>query len=336
MEKKGYRFTVVNRDSEMINQLLDFYHIQHIVRNPRPNKKGTFASLLNLAKMIGYCIKASLKFKPDIYLGFGSSACAITSFLFRKPCILIDDTEHNAMNHRLYKPFCSVVLTPFYFKKNLGKKQLRFNAYVEQLYLHSRYFSPNTEVLSELGLKPGEYALIRYITYDAHHDLATQPLPEDYKKTVAISLSKKLRVVLSHENKNCDKDYLPFMLKFSPEKIHDVEAGTKFVISEGATMASEAFVLGVPYVYINPLRVGNVDYQTENYPQRAQQGFTPNDVDNAIERIAQSAIDSDTARRNLEQHTIDPTAMLVWFVEKYPDSVQMMRENPNNIYWSAP
>ena len=151
MEAKGHKFCVTNRDSKMINQLLDYYGIEHTIRNMRPEKKGTVASLMNLLRMILWCIRKSLTFHPDIYMGFGSSANAITSWLFRKPSILIDDTEHNAMNHKLYMPFCSAVLTPFYFKKNLGneKKQIRFHAYVEQLYLHSAYYSNNTSILEE-------------------------------------------------------------------------------------------------------------------------------------------------------------------------------------------
>ncbi len=118
MEAEGHSFCVINRDSEMINQLLDHYGIEHIVRNKRPKRKGALASLANLARMTFWCIGKSLSFHPDIYLGFASSACAITGWLFRKPCVLMDDTEHNVMNHKIYKNLCSCVLTPFYFQKN--------------------------------------------------------------------------------------------------------------------------------------------------------------------------------------------------------------------------
>ena len=119
MEAKGHEFCVINRDSKMINQLLDYYDIEHSIRNKRPEKIGTFASMMNLLRMTLWCIRKSFMFRPDMYMGFGSSACAITSWLFRKPSILQDDTEHNAMNHRIYKPFASAVLTPFYFNKDL-------------------------------------------------------------------------------------------------------------------------------------------------------------------------------------------------------------------------
>lgn len=119
MEAKGHQFCVINRDNKMINQLLDYYQIEHTVRNKRPKNKGTVASLINLARMTCWCIRKSISFRPDIYVGFASSACAITGWFFRKPSVLMDDTEHNTMNHRIYMPLCSAVLTPFCFNTNL-------------------------------------------------------------------------------------------------------------------------------------------------------------------------------------------------------------------------
>ena len=78
MEAHGHKFFVINRDSPMINQLLDYYGIEHTIRNKRPEKKGTIASLMNILRMIGWVAKKSFSFHPDIYMGFASSACAVT------------------------------------------------------------------------------------------------------------------------------------------------------------------------------------------------------------------------------------------------------------------
>ena len=322
MESKGHKFCVTNRDSKMINQLLDYYGIEHTIRNKRPEKKGTVASLMNLLRMILWCIRKSLTFHPDMYMGFASSASAITSFLFRKPSILIDDTEHNAMNHKLYMPFCSAVLTPFYFKKDLGNKdkQIRFNAYVEQLYLHSVYFKSSTQVLEELNVKPKEYVIVRYIAYDAHHDLKVHPISEEAKKNIVKEISKRYRVFVSLEKSVKDPFYDDYVLKISPEKMHDLEANAKFMVAEGATMASEAFLLGVPYLYLNPLIVGYMDYQCTHYPHRC---FKTTDGDEALKIVSQLMdinIDVEAERRKVEEQTINPTAYLESFVEHFPES----------------
>ncbi len=50
----------------------------------------------------------------------------------------------------------------------------------------------------------------------------------------------------------------PLRLKVPPEKIHQVMAHAALVFSEGATMAAEAAVLGVPTVHCSDLRPGYI------------------------------------------------------------------------------
>ena len=322
METKGHRFCVINRDSKMINQLLDYYGIHHYIRNKRPDKKGTVSSLANLLKMVVWCIRKSFKFRPDLYVGFGSSACAITSRLFNKPCILMDDTEHNGMNHKLYLPCCSSVLTPFYFKKDLGNrgKQISFNAYVEQLYLHSSQYKKEKDVLYELGVKPNEYVLIRYIAYDAHHDLKVHPISAETKKSIVKEIAKRYRVFVSLEKGVDDPFYDDYVLRISPEKMHDLEASAKFMVTEGATMASESFVHGVPFLYINPLKCGNIDYECENYPHRCFQTTNGDEAMEIIRQLMNLNINGDVEKEKVEKQTINPTDYLTWFVENFPES----------------
>jgi uncharacterized protein len=333
MEAKGHRFVVTNRDSKIINQLLDKYQIKHEIRNKRPEKKSLLSTILYLLGIILFCVRKSIKEKPDMYLGFASSPAAVTAFLFRKPSILLDDTEHNKVNHTLYKPFCSVVLTPFYFKKKLGPNQLYFNSYVEQLYLHSDFFEPNIEVVRELSLENVEYALVRYIAYDARHDSEVKPLSEELKKKLVLELSKKMRVLVSAESDKVDEFYKPYLISISPEKMHDVIANATFFLTEGATMASEACMLGVPYLYINPLQsLGYILEQINAYPQLACQSAEEFKVQELLKKRTQSGsllTNKQELRKIIEDKTINPTLFLVWFVENYPDSALIMKENPD-------
>lgn len=328
MEKKGHEFRVINRDSFLINYLLDYYGIKHVIRNQRPKRKGTIASLMNLGRMTYRCIYEALDFKPDMFLGFASSACAIASKLLKRPSILIDDTEHNTMNHKIYLKFCSVVMTPFYFKKNLGKKQLYFNAFVEQLYLHTSIYNPTSDVLNRLGVKKGEYILVRYISYDAHHDLVANPITEKTKKRIVDTLKQKHKVFVSHESPV--NPYAEYGLEIAPEEMHDIEANAKFVITEGATMGCESFVLGVPSLYINPLKVSYTDLQARIFPETYLDSINEESIINAIELLesANQSNCSQTTRCRIEENTINPTEFLVWFVENYPNSERIIRGNP--------
>lgn len=320
MEAKGHQFCVINRNSQMINQLLDIYGIEHTIRNKRPEKKSTLVSLIYLMKMALWCFYKSLAFHPDMYMGFGSPACSITSRIFGKPCVLLSDTEHNKMNQRIIVPTASTIITPFYFQKRLGPKQRYYNGYTEQLYLHSKYYQPDIGILDELNVKPKEYVIVRYIAYDAHHDLTTRPLSEDYKKQIVTELAKHYKVFISLEKSVTDSFYDEYVLRISPERIHDLEAYAKFMVTEGATMASESFILGVPYLYLNPLKCGNIDYQCKNYSNRA---FQTTDGDKALAIIKQFMTiecDSATEKAIVETQTICPTESLLGYIENYPTS----------------
>lgn len=114
--------------------------------------------------------------------------------------------------HKLYLPCCTTVLTPFYFNKDFNKntvgggknKQIRFNAFVEQLYLHSEIYEASTDVLKQLNVKPREYVLVRYISYDAHHDLVANPLDDETKKEIVIRIASQYKVFVSLESSISD------------------------------------------------------------------------------------------------------------------------------------
>ncbi len=325
MEAKGHEFCVINRDSKMINQLLDYYGIEHTIRNKRPGRKGTLFSILNLIWMTLWCIRKSFTFRPDMYIGFGSAVCALTSRVFRKPCILLDDTEHNHINHRIYMPNCEAVLTPFYFKKNLniigGGKQLGFNGYIEQLYLHSGDYHQKNNVLNELNVKPGEYVIVRYIAYDAHHDLTIKHLSDEERLRLIEIISKRYRVFLSIEQGCSLQGIDQYLLHISPEKMHDLMAEAKFLLTEGATMASEAFVLGVPYLFVgSSTPLGNLDYQCEHYPERSFRTMNSETAVQYVHRLMNLDTDRRQNKLQVERQTIRPTAYLEWFVEHFPES----------------
>ena len=54
-------------------------------------------------------------------------------------------------------------------------------------------------------------------------------------------------------------------MKIPKSKIHDLLYYATMYIGEGASMASEAAVLGTPSIYINPLRLGYLDELEKKY-----------------------------------------------------------------------
>ena len=76
MKSKGHCFVITNRETPIINQLLDYYQIPHHIRNKRPEKQNSLKSIFYLLGMIKYCILYSFRNRPDLYLGSGAAQCA--------------------------------------------------------------------------------------------------------------------------------------------------------------------------------------------------------------------------------------------------------------------
>ncbi|GMQ27757.1 DUF354 domain-containing protein [Algoriphagus confluentis] len=322
LKEEGHSVFVSNRKSQLIDYLLDVYQIDHFTRTSRPTKKSRFASLLYLLKMISDVGKLSFGKKIDIYLGFASPACAFWGWVRRKPSIILDDTEHNHLNHRIYSSFCTAILTPFYFKKNLGPKQIYFKAYIEQLYLHSNFF----KVEHNEEFEP--YALCRFIAYDAAHDRNVQgQLSSEQKFCIVDLLSKYIKVFVSEESyENRDPRFDKFRLTINPEDIHQVIAKSSLFISEGATMASEAGILGTNFIYCNPLQVGYILELADNFPNAKIGTF--DQIVNVIENLDFTSMNF-FVRETIENETINPTKFLHWYLTTYPESQKIIKENPD-------
>lgn len=100
-------------------------------------------------------------------------------------------------------------------------------------------------------------------------------------------------------------------------------------IGEGATMASEAAILGTPAVYINPLSAGTIEAQVKyGLVHHFKNGK------GVLDKIDELLNDKDLKRKNLiakqkliaEHVNID---FLVWFIENYPKSKKTMDEYSN-------
>ena len=135
---------------------------------------------------------------------------------------------------------------------------------------------------------------------------------------------------ISAETENNDPFFDKYMIKISPELIHHVMAHASLLVTEGATMASECAMLGTPAIYVNSLDAGTLREQEDKY--QLIHGFRSSEgvIEKVMELINTPDIKEtyQERRKKMLSEKIDPTAFLVWFIENYPESVKIMKENP--------
>ena len=256
LKKEGHEVIVFARDKECTHELLEAYGISFISRG-----KGSS----NLIGKLYYIFKIDLTMflvllgkKKDIFIGFASPYAAHVAWLYRKFSITIDDTDKATLSHKLYLPFTTKVVTPSVFEKEMGKKQIKFKSFMELSYLHPDVFEPNPDVLKKLDLKEGEkFAILRFVSWGANHDVGHAGMKEEQKRKVLELIKTKYRVFISSESE-LPADLLPYKLQIPVESLHDCLAQAELYIGEGATMAAEAAMLGVPAIYTNSLTAGTL------------------------------------------------------------------------------
>lgn len=296
------------------------------------HKKSLVGKIIGLLqynfRLFNYCLKV----KPDIYLGAGSISASHVAYLLRKPFIQLEDTG-NMEQIRLYLPFTKAVFTPESLIRQLGNKQIKYSGYQEICYLHPKYFKPSLEIYKILGLEIGtRFCLIRFVAWAASHDYGQTGLSNKDKIRIVNYLASKMKVFISSE-KELPDELNRYRINIAFEQIHHVLAYSDLFVGEGATMASEAGILGTPSIYINTIMACNNEDQ-----EKFGTVFNFRNGDGVIEKIDEILNIPDYKNtwkersRKLLESKVDVTAMLVWFVENFPESMEIMKKDPDYQY----
>lgn len=95
-------------------------------------------------------------------------------------------------------------------------------------------------------------------------------------------------------------------------------------------MASECAMLGTPAIYVNSLSAGTLAEQ-ERF--ELLYGFRNSDgvLEKALGLIKLPGLKEEWQKRRqrILSEKIDVTAFMVWFIENYPESGKIMKENPD-------
>ena len=110
------------------------------------------------------------------------------------------------------------------------------------------------------------------------------------------------------------------------------------LVGDSQTMTSEAAVLGTPAIRCNTF-VRRISYlEEEEFKYNLTYGFLPENSDSLFSKINELLempnIKNEWKKRreNMLKDKIDVTAFFTWFIENYPQSAQIMRENPDYQY----
>jgi len=326
MQEKGHNILFTCRDKEFEIELLKSYGFSY--KSFGKKYKSLLGKIFGLLKFDLQSIITAMKFKPDLFMSHGSMYAAHASAFMRKTHISFEDT-FNMEQVRLYSPFTEVILINQFKSLPLETENvITYKGYHELAYLHPNYFAPSKEIYNFLHLKEDEpYIILRFVSWDASHDVGQGGLSFVFKRELVEMLSKQVKVFISSEGELPD-DLKQYQIKIPADKMHDALAFAQLFIGEGATMASECAMLGTPAIYVNSLNALTIEEQKE-YGLL----FHLEDEKHILEQIDKLLNKNNLKEEFLEKRDlmlkdkIDVTAFTIWFVENYPKSKEIMKNN---------
>ena len=333
---KGHKVIVTVKDIPSAIQLLNIFEIPFIYLG---GKSDSLIGKAFLQLKFNYLLwQVVVREKINIAFGSSLTIAQLSKYTKVKSIILDDDDDdveplfvkyaHPAADHIL-SPACAIRRT---------QKMIGYSGYHELAYLHRNRYNPDESVLSEIGVQPGEkYFILRFNAFKAHHDVGVQGLSLENKRQLISLLERHGKVFITTE-RNIDDEFKPYQLKVSPDKAHSLMYYATMLVGDSQTMTSEAAVLGTPAIRCNTF-VRRISYlEEEEFKYNLTYGFLPENSDSLFSKINELLempnIKNEWKKRreNMLKDKIDVTAFLTWFIENYPQSAQIMRENPDYQY----
>jgi uncharacterized protein len=264
-QKEGHEVFISARAKDVTIELLEHYGFRYAILSQIRN--GQIGMLQEFIQREWALFRLIRQFNPDIVTEIGGLFIAPVCWLLRKPALAFTDSEPVPLDKFFTYPFATKIYTPDCFMRDLGNKQVRYAGYHELAYLHPKYFTPDPSVLDELGVQPGEpYSVLRFVAWKATHDIGQSGFSPELKQRIVKTLGSYGRVFITSETP-LSPELEPYRIMVPPHRIHDILYYARLFMGDGATMATEAGILGTPSVRASSmaLNMGNFVELMERY-----------------------------------------------------------------------
>jgi len=332
----GHKVVVFTKSSTIIASILEESEINYINLGKKGN--GLIQKGLRQLLFIFKILKANYKQQFNLGVGVSVSLAFLSKFT-NVNVIILDDDDKKATPcfANLTHKKASVLMRPesLLYEGNHANV-LYYRAYHEIAYLHPKYFIPDPSILQAQNLTTSDtYFLIRLVGLKAHHDKDIKGLQTNQLNEIVTLLKPYGKILITNEL-NIDPPPSTEGLKITPSKIHHLMAFARLVISDGQTMCSEAACLGIPSVRINDF-AGRISYLEEQEKKwKLTFGFKPSQFQQALSKIYQILHDPPEVYKErssiMWSNMINLTDFLFWFIENYPTSARIMKDNSDYQY----
>jgi hypothetical protein len=178
---------------------------------------------------------------------------------------------------------------------------------------------------------------LRFAKLSAHHDSGKTGITEQIAKSLIKELESYARIYITSERK-LEPQFEKYRININPRDMHHVIYHADLYIGDSQTMAAEAAVLGTPSIRFSDF-VGKIGYLEElEHKYGLTFGIKTQEPQKLLDKIKELINMPDIKnewqrrRQKMLSDKIDVAAFMAWFIEHYPESARIMKENPNYQY----
>ena len=343
LKRKNHDVAVLIKKKDILEYLLRQSNFDFLNILPEGRKDSKSGIALGLLKrdwaMFRFCVRQ----RPNILLGT-SAEIAHVGKLLSIPSIVVNEDDYDAvpMFSKLAYPLADNILAPISCPtgpdgSTWERKTIHYEGFHELAYLHPARFKPEKNVLKNKIEFSKSYIILRFANLTAHHDKGKTGITAKITQKIINMLKFQYNIYITSE-RELEPEFEPYRITIDPINMHHALYYADMYIGDSQTMAAEAAVLGTPALRYNDF-VGKLGYLEELehkygltygiktlHPEKLYQKIeelldTPN-----LKEVWQNR------RQKMLSEKIDVTAFMVWFIENYPESVKIMRDDPDYQY----
>ena len=330
--KKNHDIRYLIKKKDVLEDLLinDNIEFKNILPSGRKSTRaGIIWGLFNREFQVFF---EALKFRPNLMIG-GDPSIAHIGWILKIPILTILEDDVHVIKDlaKITFPFSTHIIAPD--SCDCGRwnfKKISYAGYMKLAYLHPNYFD-----CEEIG--SAKTALIRLSSLTAYHDTGVTGFDGNTLKAVTERLIGKYQLFISAEGE-LDPVYREYLLKINPNDLHKILCKSAIIISDSQSMTMEAAMLGIPSVRYNDFAglIGVLEELEHEYG--LTYGIKTSEPEKLYGKIEELLNTPDLKqewqkrRARMLADKIDVTAFMVWFIEHYPESAEIMKKNPDYQY----
>lgn len=334
----GHKVFILIKTKDILEDLLQQSGLPYFNILKEAHRKSKLGILWDMLVRDWRMLRFVKKHKIDLLTG-STVEVAQVGWLTRKYRVNTgeDDMRIVPLFQKMAGPFIQTMLSPVSCDNwKLEPKSIKYAGYHKLAYLHPNQFCPDKSVVEKYFSTERPYFVLRFAKLKAYHDIESDAhgINTEIAQHLIDMLLPHGEVYITSE-RELEPQFEKYRLQINPLDIHHVLAFAKLYIGDSQSMAVEAAMLGTPSLRFNDFagKIGVLEELEKRFqltfaisPSEPQMLY---DKVNELLNLDDLQVVFKQRRQKMLSEKVDVTAFFTWFIENYPESKRIMREDPD-------